>query len=364
MVIGKMKIGIACTNAFTVPPPKNEIYANQTMVGWIADELAKRKRDITLFAPIGSKTKAKLVTFGMLPYSHPQISKILNDGCSFSDYEHLFMAKVYNYAVENKFDALHMHLRPLSVIPFSAMSKVPTIQTIHDPLYYKYFKILESYNGFKQIGFISISHSQRKDLPKLKFIGNVYNGIRVERWKYNPRGGNYLCWAGRVLPEKGADIAIRIAKKLNMELKMAGFVYDNDKNDKNSYWNKEVKPLLNGKITLKYLGLSQMPSFYGNAKVFINTLRWQEPFGLVMIEAMACGTPVVAFNHGSVSEIIKHGKTGFIVENEKEMVEAVKNVDKIDRAECRKHVEKYFTIEKMVDGYERVYGRMIGKLTD
>lgn len=357
-----MKIGLACTNAFAVPPPKNEIYANQTMVGWIADELAKRKRDVTLFAPIGSKTKAKLVTFSMLPYSHPKVSKTLNAGCSFSDYEHLFMAKIYNYAEKNKFDILHMHLRPLSVAPFSAMSKVPTVQTIHDPLTYKYFKMLELYNEFKQVGFVSISKSQKKALPKLKFFANVYNGIELGKWKFNSQGGNYLCWAGRVLPEKGADIAIKVAKKLNMELKMAGFVYDNDKNDKNSYWNKKVKPMLNEKITLKYLGLSQMPLFYGNAKVFINTLRWQEPFGLVMIEAMACGTPVVAFNHGSVPEIIKHGKTGFIVENEKEMVEAVKNVDKIDRAECRKHVEKYFTIEKMVNGYERVYEKLINEL--
>ncbi len=354
-----MKIGIACTNAFTAPPPENEIYANQNIAVWISDELAKRGHDITLFAPIGSKTKAKLVTFNMLPYSDSRVHRVLSAGCSFSDYEHLFMAKIYNYASKNKFDVVHMHLRPLSVVPFSAMSNVLTVQTIHDPLNYKYFKTLELYNSFKQIGFVSISYSQRKALPKLKMIGNVYNGIHLDKWKYNPDKGKYLCWAGRVLPEKGVDIAIKIAKKLNVELKMAGFVYGNDKKDKNSYWNKKVKPNIGGKISLGYLNESQMSSFYGNAKVFINTLQWEEPFGLVMIEAMACGTPVIAFKRGSVPEIIKDGVTGFVVENEKEMIEAIKNIDKIDRAKCRKHVEKYFNAEKMVEGYEKVYGKII-----
>jgi glycosyltransferase involved in cell wall biosynthesis len=356
-----MKIGIACTNAFTIPVPESEIYANQNMAGWIADRLSEKKADVTLFAPKGSRTKAKLVTFGMLPYSDPRVHKVLSAGCSFSDYEHLFMAKIYNYALENKFDVLHMHLRPLSVAPFSAMSKIPTIQTIHDPLNYKYFKILECYNSFKQIGFVSISFSQRKPLPGLKMIGNVYNGISLEKWTFNPKGGKYLCWSGRVLPEKATHIAIKVARKTNIELKMAGYVYNNDKNNPSSYWNKKVKPNLSRKITLEYLQPKEQNYFYGNAKAFINPIQWEEPFGLVMIEAMACGTPVIAFNRGSVPEIVKHGETGFIVNNEKEMIEAIKRIDMIDRRKCRERVEKHFTVEKMVDEYEKVYRKIINK---
>jgi len=354
-----MKIGIACTNAFTVPLPVGEIYANQEMAGWIADELARKGFDATLFAPIGSKTKAKLVTFGMRPYSDPKIHRVFSAGCSFSDYEHLFMAKIYNYAAKNNFDVLHMNLRPLSVVPFSAMSDIPTVQTLHDPLYYEYFRILKRYNEFKQISFVSISRSQRKALPKLRFSGNVYNGISLDQWKFHSKTGEYLCWAGRVLPEKGPHIAIRAAKRLGLPLKMAGFVYNIDKENKKSYWNKEIKPFLGGNITLDYLPSRKRNSFYGNARAFINTLQWEEPFGLVMIEAMACGTPVIGFRRAAVPEIVKDGKTGFIVKDEREMVKAIKKIDEIKREDCRQRVEKYFSVEKMADGYEKVYERVI-----
>jgi len=358
-----MKIGIACTNSFTVPPPKNEVYANQKIAGWIADELSRRNFDVTLFAPIGSKTRAKLVTFNMLPYSDPSIYKAFDNDRSFSDYERLFLAKIYNFASRNNFDILHMHLRPLSVAPFSAMSQIPTVQTIHDSLHYKYFKALECYNEFNQIAFVSVSRSQSKTRKRLKVFAVVYNGIQMNNWKYKKDAGEYLCWAGRILPEKGTHIAIRVANKMNMKLKMAGFVYSTDKKNKESYWNAKVKPnLLCKNIELKYLTNSEeLSSFYRNAKVFINPLQWEEPFGLVMIEAMACGTPVVAFNKGSANEIIRHGETGFVVENEDEMIDAIKNIDKIKRAACRRYVKERFTVEKMVDRYERVYKKLCRK---
>lgn len=354
-----MKIGIACTNAFTIPVPPNEIYANQELAGKIADLLALRGHDVTLFAPVGSVTKAKLVTFDMLPFSDPRMYGHFTDKISFSDYEHLFMAKIYKYAEENNFNLLHMHLRPLSVAPFAVMSSVPTLQTIHDPLTFPYFKMLELYNNFENLNFVSISFAQRKALPQLKIFDNVYNGIDLEKWKFSAQCGGNFCWSGRVIPEKGTHKAMEIVRKMNLKLDMAGFVYDGDKYNQQSYWNRKVKPLLNDDIKLDYIPSENLPGFYGRAKAFINTLDWEEPFGLVMIEAMACGTPVIAFNRGSVAEVVKDGVTGFIVETEEEMMEAIKNIDKIKREDCRKHVEENFSLEKMVENYIMAYDKLL-----
>jgi len=354
-----MKIGIACTNALIIPVPKNEIYANQEIAGWIADKLAEKGEDVTLFAPVGSTTKAKLVTFDMLPYSDPKIHGRYNDGVSFSNYEQLFMAKVYKYAEENNFDVVHMNLRPLSVAPFAAMSKVPTLQTIHDPLTFKYFRMLELYNEFKQLGFVSISFAQRKALPELEIFENVYNGIDLSRWKFNPEGGDGFCWSGRVIREKGTHKAMRIASEMGLRLDLAGFVYEADRHNEGSYWNQKAKPLLSDDITLNYIPYEEMSEFYGKSKAFINTLDWEEPFGLVMIEAMACGTPVIAFDRGSVREVVKDGVTGFIVKDEDEMKEAIRKIDSISREACRKHVEDNFSMEKMADNYLAAYEKLI-----
>jgi len=357
----KMKIGIACTNAITVPVPENEVYANQEITGWIADELVRRGYDVTLFAPLGSRTKAKLVTFDMLPFSDPEVYERFRGDCSFLDYEQLFMAKIYKYAEDNRFDILHMHLRPLSVVSFAALSSVPTLQTIHDPLDFPYFRMLELYREFAQVGLVSISKSQRKALPQLRFFDNVYNGIDLSKWKFNGVGGEKFCWSGRVIREKGTHRAMEIAHKMNLKLQMGGFIYESDRHNEKSYWNCRVRPLLDDDITLDYVPHQKLSDFYGNSRVFINTLDWEEPFGLVMIEAMACGTPVIAFNRGSVAEIVKDGVTGFVVENEEEMMEAIKKIDLIKREDCRKHVEDNFSVEKMMDNYLAAYEKLISQ---
>ncbi|MDD3006577.1 MAG: glycosyltransferase family 4 protein [Candidatus Pacebacteria bacterium] len=354
-----MKIGIACTNAIPVPVPQNEIYANQDITGWIADELAIRGYDVTLFAPIGSETKAKLVTFDMLPFSNPLIYGRYTNDKSFFDYENLFVSKVYRYAEENDFDLLHMHLRPLNVAPFAAMSHLPTLQTIHDPLTFSSLKILELYNEFENLNFASISFSQRKAMPDLNIFDNVYNGINLKKWKFNPQGGEKLCQSGRVIREKGTHGAMEIARKMGLKLQIAGFIYEFDKSNEKSYWNTQVKPLLGDDITLDYFSQDNLPDFYGHSKAFINTLDWEEPFGLVMIEAMACGTPVIAYNRGSVSEVVKDGVTGFVVDTPEEMMEAIKNIDSIKREDCRKHVEENFSVEKMTDNYLAAYKGML-----
>jgi glycosyltransferase involved in cell wall biosynthesis len=356
-----MKIGIACTNALPFPVPHNEIYANQDLAGNLADELATAGHDVTLFAPEGSRTKAQLATFGMLPFSDPRIYERYRDKRSFSDYENLFMAKIYDYAEREKFDLLHMHLRPLSVTPFAAMSPVPTLATIHDPLDFPYFKMLELYDGFPNLSFSSISLSQRRAMPELPMLANVYDGIDLRKWKFDPEGGERFCHAGRVIREKGVHRAMDLAKKLGVGFDIAGFVYDADRHDGDSYWNREVAPRLGGDVTLEYIPQERLPAFYGKSKAFLNTLDWEEPFGLVMVEAMACGTPVIAFDRGSVREVVKDGVTGFVVKDEAEMIEAIREVGKIRRADCRRHAEENFSLGKMAEDYLKAYEKLLAR---
>jgi glycosyltransferase involved in cell wall biosynthesis len=190
----------------------------------------------------------------------------------------------------------------------------------------------------------------------------VYNGIDLKKWKYDADGGDGFCWSGRVIKEKGTHKAMEIAHRMNLKLDMAGFVYDGDKHNEKSYWNQKAKPLLSGDITLKYVPPEELSDFYGRAKAFINTLDWEEPFGLVMVEAMACGTPVIAFNRGSVAEVVKDGVTGFVVNSEEEMMEAIRNIGSIKREDCRRHAEENFSIGKMTENYLAAYDKMLKNL--
>ncbi|MCK4892129.1 MAG: glycosyltransferase family 4 protein, partial [Candidatus Pacebacteria bacterium] len=210
----------------------------------------------------------------------------------------------------------------------------------------------------KKTNFVSISFNQRTHTDiKFNYTGTIYNGININDFTFNPKPKNYLVWLGRIHYGKGLWNAINAAKISKEKLIIAG----NITCETDEKYFQSVKPMIDGK-QIKYIGevdSRKKNELLGNAKAVLFPTIWEEPFGLVMIEAMACGTPVIGFNKGSVSEVIKDGKTGFIVKDDKEMIKAIKNIDKIDRAECRKHVEKYFTIEKMVDGYEEVYEKII-----
>ena len=190
-------------------------------------------------------------------------------------------------------------------------------------------------------------------------MANIYNGVNLNRLNFNQKKKNYLIWLGRSSPSKGAREAILAAKKAKTKLILAGRI------DKNSvkaieYFEKEIKPRLSKNI--KYIGEindSQKSRVLGEARALLCPLLWEEPFGLMMVEAMACGTPVIAFDRGSAREVVKQGKTGFIVSNVNEMVEAIKKIDQIKPNDCRKWVEDNFSVKKMVDNYERLYQRII-----
>lgn len=355
-----MKIGIYCTNNLVYPVSEGEIYANMIVAGQVADTLAEMGEDVTFFAPVGTKTKAKLVTFDMLPFSNSRIyKKYPHEGSSYQ-YENVMMIQIYNYMEKNDFDIFHSHARPFSTINFAPMKiNLPTVLTVHDPLEDAAFKILPLYNRFPNLCYVSISMAQRRFQPNLNWVENVYDGVDLDKWGFSKKPGKHLLFVGRIMPDKGPDIAVQVARKANLPLKLAGTIYPGDR----QYFNKKIEPFLNKQI--EYLGgISQdkLSALYSNAMALLMPIRWQEPFGLVMIEAMASGTPVIASKNGSVPEILKHKKTGFLVDKEAgvdDYVAALKQIDKIDRSKCREHVEENFSLQTMTKNYLKVYKRIV-----
>lgn len=346
-----------CTNKISVPIPSKRIHAPLHLTDRLAEGMVKKGHKVTLFASSDSKTKAKLVS-NKIPslWRNKSLRKYVLDENVIQNYELPMVSKIYQMAQKRKFDIIHIHPYKRG-IHFAPLVKTPTVFTLHDPIGPNEKFLFSQYKNYKNIFFVSISNSQRKPMPKLNYIDTVYEGVDIKKYKFCDKPSDYLIQTGRISPEKGVDISIDVAKKTNEKLKITGSLFDK------VYWEKDVKPKLNKKI--KYMGLlprNKLPKIIGKAKAMLFPIQWEEAFGIVMIEAMACGTPVIAFKRGSVSEIIKHGKTGFVVKNKGEMIKAVKNIGKIDRKKCRKHVEDNFTLEKMLERYEKVYKKVLKKV--
>jgi len=367
-----MRIAIIDTNFYPTPPiGKKKINAPLWITSYLAEGLVKKGHKVSLFGSSDSKTKANLISNNLpsLPNNKNWFKAFQKVNLKWKEiigenYELFLISRLYEMAQKNLFDIIQFHSN-LRVLHFAPLVKTPIVFTIHDPFDYpsgsNALKLIYGSfqkNRIKHVHFVSLSNSQRKPCPSLNYAATIYNGIDAQKFSFSEKEGDYLAFAGRMSPWKGAHIAIRIAKKTGEKLKIAAEI----PNYSVDYWDKKIKPYLSQKIIYQgTLKQSQMPSFYKKAKALLMPISWEEPFGLVMIEAMACGTPVIAFNRGSVPEIIKHGKTGFIVNNEKEMTEAIKKIDQIDRKECRKHVEENFTVEKMVDNYEKLYFKILNQ---
>ena len=355
-----MKIAFYCTSEFSCPLPKEIVYAPMGLAEKIVKGLKERGHKITFYAPSDSKIKVKKISAGMVSYyrlKDKAMSGGFHDQQQLMIYEQLLASKMYEDAQKNKYDLIHaFHLTP-KILPLVNLTKTPTVFTLHDPMSASWNKAVKYCPWRNKASYVSISDSQRKGIPRLNYAGTVYNGIEIEKFKFKKERGGYLAFLGRYSYEKGADAAVAVAMKSKEKLKMAGTVWGD------GFYGKKIKPYLKkGEIEdLGFLDGKKVSDFLRNAKAVLFPIRWEEPFGLVMIEAMACGTPVIAFNKGSVPEIVKHNKTGFIVENEKEMAEAIKNINKINRADCRKYAEDNFTIEKMIDGYEEIYKKVVNR---
>lgn len=197
---------------------------------------------------------------------------------------------------------------------------------------------------------ITISNAQRAAFPDLNYVGTVYNGVDLADFRFEPQPGDYLIMMGTIAPHKNQKAGIAVAKALGVRLILAGKIGDP------GYYSKEIAPYVDGKTVIHHgqIGMEEKVKLYQDARALLFPILWEEPFGLVMIEAMACGTPVVAFRRGAVPEVVVDAKTGFIVDNESQMIDVVKKIDTIDRAACRKHVEEHFTNDRMVADLDQI----------
>ena len=355
-----MRIAMFCSGLLPTPPANKEniIHAPLHLTAGLASEMVKRGHSVTLFGARGTKSKAKVIDLNLPPlFNHPQLGESidLKNLRAINFYEQIFISDIYRRAAEEEFDIIHMHPVDLS-INFAVNCKVPTVFTLHDPISRWRGFIYATHKTNKNIYYVSISDSQRLPLKDINYIDTIYNGIDICRYPFNALPGSYLLSASRLIPEKGVDEAIRAAKRTGLPLKITG----EPASDNNSYWMEEIKPNIGGKISYEgMVSTRRMFSIYKNASALLFPIKWEEPFGLTMIEAMACGTPVIAFNRGSVKEIVQDGRTGFIVDDLNGMIRAIKKINSIDRRECRRHVEENFSLQKMVDKYELVYEKIL-----
>jgi glycosyltransferase involved in cell wall biosynthesis len=240
--------------------------------------------------------------------------------------------------------------------PFDALTPTPTVHTIHGRLDMPH--LVPVYRQFRTVPLVSISDAQRAPLAALgvQWAGTVYHGLPVERYAFSAEDRGYLAFLGRISPEKQADLAIEIARRTGLPLKIAAKVDPTDQ----EYFDRVVAPLLDDPMVefIGEIGEHEKSVFLGGAKALLFPIDWPEPFGLVMIEAMACGTPIIARPCGSVPEVVADGRTGFLASTLVELTEAVKRLDEIDRAECRRHVEACFSVGRMAESYEMIYRRL------
>lgn len=321
----------------------NAIYSHTAT---LSDGLADIGHDVDVFCSEESVSRATMHS-STLPLSKLDIpEKIMRY------YTFLHISKAFEFAKKEKADIVHSHFTLLSSF-FSTLVDVPTLTSIHSPITEEIKPFLENYKGGK---YISFSLAQRLQMPQLNWYANIYHGVDTSVFGFEPEPEEYMLYLGRVTKEKGVHFAIETARATGIPLKIAGPSYPAE-----GYWQKEIEPFIDGKL-VQYIGHAsffEKIKLLQKAKVVLFPTLYHEAFGYVLIEAMSCGTPVIGFGNGSVPEIIKDGKSGYVVNNVQEMIDAVAKIDQIDRKVVRKRAEDFFSLKKMIAGYEKVFRRVL-----
>jgi len=344
-----MKIALLAPLWKKVPPEKYG--GSELVVANLAKGLVELGHEVTTFACGGSEVEGELVSVISQPMHE------LVGGFNWSGIQPYEFLSYFELGKRLKdFDIVHNHMgfHPIALSPFLS---IPMVTTLHSSLAPDFPYLAEA---FKEYPFVSISNAQRKLSPALNYVATAYHGIDVKSFKPNfEKKDNHFVFLGTLSENKGIDIAVWFANQLGAKLTIAGEIREEDK----SFLEKEVMKYIDGE-QIKFIGEighTEKVSLLGSASALLFPSRWNEAFGLVMIESLACGTPVIALNNGAVAEVLKDGKTGFIVEDELSFGEAMKKVDEISREACRTEAEKNFDISAMAKNYEKVYKSLIEK---
>jgi glycosyltransferase involved in cell wall biosynthesis len=389
-----MNIGILLPSIYFSEKYKDMIFAPKPLAISLANGLVDHGHTVYLFASTDIKTKANLVGGENILIDQDFINQKLlhaeenrKKWGTFYLKKNLFdldlTQKAYTYAKEGKVDIIHSYHDIFSHF-FDGITNVPTVYTLHDPLpptgTYEYWFM----NKFKDHQYVSISNAYRKGTLALHYVDTVYHGIDLSEYPYIEKDSGYCLFMSRLVKEKGLHTALQVVIQLRLPLKIASDFSSNVNNSKDDYFINQIQPYLSHS-TIDEVGMTvglEKTKLLGNARALLFPIEWEEPFGMVMIEAMATGTPVIAFARGSVPEIVNDGETGFIINSSEEdkrgdfvikktgyegFLEAVQRIYSMSveeygvmRRNCRTHVEKNFTVENMVTGYEAVYEKVIG----
>jgi len=382
-----MKIGMMISPMHSIPPLEEKILAPWMLVSQITEELASRDGiEINLFAPLGSVTRARLYDFGMKSVAS------LKGELSTKEYERrkiddeaLLFRLMIKTGEQIGIEIYHLHqtVRMASLIK-EANTKAQFVFTLHDCLDGVQKQAIEELSKNINCHLVSISNAQ-KQADNGRFIDTVYHGLDLEKYPFHDKPDKVTSVMGRIVFKKGQYDALKASQISGVQCFVVGQP-DLEEDVNSNYWYKNILPYIDGHsaVYIPFIKPDLLYHYYQKSTAVLMPIHWEEPFGLVMIEAMACGTPVIAYNRGSVPEIVKDGVTGFIVdppeEDEKDMqethrsqigswiikkrgveglVEAINRIKEIDRRKCRQHIEDNFTIEKMVDGYEQVYKKLL-----
>src|SRR5579859_4553594 len=350
-----MRIAQLAPISESVPPVRYG--GTERVVATLTEELVHRKHQLTLFASGDSATSACLVPVVEQAVWHqplPHADSALLLGVALGK-----LARVIH-----EFDIVHNHVGYLAY-PLARLAPCPVVTTLHGRLDLP--ELAPVYREFTDVPLVSISYAQRRPEPNALWVATIQHGIDLSQHTFNARPGAYLAFLGRISHDKGLDTAIRVARRAGLPLKIAARMPLPDRRDPEvrkdwQYYEQVVQPLLDGPgmEMVGEVGGADKNAFLGNAAALLFPIRWPEPFGLVMPEALASGTPVLALRAGSVPEVVEDGVSGFICQNEDELVQAVARIPQLDRARCRLEAERRFCSHMMADRYEALYARLIG----
>lgn len=337
-----MRIGVLAPVTHPLPPPG---YGPWERVAYdLAEGLVELGHDVTVFAPEGSRTSARLWPTCPAPLEGSLQDPRLT--------EELHIGQAMQAGTELDLEVMHSHLH-VHALPFAPLIPFPMVSTLHGAAWNQAHH--PALRFYRQQSFVSISDAERRFLPELNYLATVYNGIALDEFPLQFEKEPYLVFAGRLAPEKAPDLAIAVAHQAGFPLQLVGQLEEKHRD----YYESEISPHLNGKI--EHLGdvpRETLREVVGRARALVMPLRWDEPFGLVVVEAMALGTPVVAWRRGAMPELINHGGDGFLVDSVEHAVEAVARVGELDPVQVR-HGSSRFSRQAMARGYVRVYQEIL-----